>query len=399
MDKVLIVDDDRFMQGLLQKSLFNTFDVRTADDGRMGVRVAREWLPNVIVLDVEMPGCNGYETCEILKQDPVTQDIPIIFLSSRSSVRERMLGLEMGADDYLEKPCAKEILLAKITRLGNNARQTKNLRVNASLAEQTAREALATSFELGKAVRFAESVQSARNLRSLGEILARTLKDMDLKVTAMVLDGEAPIFISSHSERIKPLEMELVQLLHTNGRFIDFGCRTQVNFSRVAVLIKNMPLNDRARYGRIKDTVPFLLGVSDARISVLTAEQALYNQNQKLLGFVHKLQTSLTAMNGHLEASHSQLAKIMADLSVDLMMRMQGLGLEPDQEEHIQQRVEAAMAQLHELLDAESDVHSIGEKMVGVLRSVAQEQEQILKSTLAAERSAVEPLSDAVELF
>ena len=110
MDKVLIIDDDRFTQNVLHKSLYQHYEVRTADDGTTGIRLANQWHPNVILLDVEMPGKNGYEVCDELKQDDNTQDIPVLFLSSHSSIRERMLGFEVGGDDYLEKPCSQEIL-------------------------------------------------------------------------------------------------------------------------------------------------------------------------------------------------------------------------------------------------------------------------------------------------
>jgi len=114
VDKVLIIDDDRFIQNTLKKSLFQSCEVRTADDGKAGQFLATTWNPDVILLDVEMPGQNGYEVCDELKRGEKTGEIPVVFLSSHSSTREKMLGFEVGGDDYLVKPCSKELLIAKI---------------------------------------------------------------------------------------------------------------------------------------------------------------------------------------------------------------------------------------------------------------------------------------------
>ena len=130
MHRVLIIDDDRFTQNVLTKCLFKHYETRTADDGPMGIKLAGTWAPDVILLDVEMPGQNGYEVCDQLKRDKNTQNIPVVFLSGKSSVRERMLGFEVGADDYLTKPCEPEFLkkkLAKITDFYNSVRPTSNV--------------------------------------------------------------------------------------------------------------------------------------------------------------------------------------------------------------------------------------------------------------------------------
>ena len=117
MERVLIIDDDRFTQNVLQKSLYKFYETRTADNGAVGLSLAQSWHPDAILLDVEMPGQNGFEVCDVLKRDVATREIPVIFLSGRSSVRERILGFEVGADDYLTKPCSQEMLTAKLQKI------------------------------------------------------------------------------------------------------------------------------------------------------------------------------------------------------------------------------------------------------------------------------------------
>ena len=79
MERVLIIDDDRFTQNVLQKSLYKYYETRTADNGAVGLSLAQSWHPDAILLDVEMPGQNGFEVCDVLKRDKATQEIPVIF--------------------------------------------------------------------------------------------------------------------------------------------------------------------------------------------------------------------------------------------------------------------------------------------------------------------------------
>lgn len=400
MNKVLIIDDDRFTQNVLQKSLYQKYDVRTADDGVTGIRLAREWHPNVILLDVEMPGQNGYEVCDELKRAEATQEIPILFLSSHSSVRERMLGFEVGGDDYLVKPCSKEILDTKISKLTGIVNQRKELKRSAVTAEKTALEAMTTSFELGKAVRFVERTYSVGSLDKLGRALMDVMTDLKLSVCAMFSSRFGPTFFSSTSNIVAPLEAEILQVLHSGTRFMDFGCRTQINYPHVALLIKNMPLEDRARYGRIKDTIPFVLGATDAKVRILDAEQALIGQNQQLLELINRLQKTVGGVSETLKGNQVSVNQIMVDLTTELSMELHRMGLELDQEEFVHNKVGSAAENLHKLLNDGTPVESALEKTISLLRYMAQEQNKIIAENLSSDSLVEdEKITNDIELF
>lgn len=111
---VLIVDDTltnlRFVESMLKTEGFTTL---TAQDGATARRLSREKRPDLILLDVIMPDECGFETCAKLKSDPLTADIPIIFLSARNDVSDRVRGLKLGGVDYVSKPVHAEELLAR----------------------------------------------------------------------------------------------------------------------------------------------------------------------------------------------------------------------------------------------------------------------------------------------
>ena len=104
-NRVLVVDDDQAIQSLTRESLSNWFThCIAAFDGETGVRYANEQKPDAILLDLNMPGLNGFEVCRQLKWNADTQDIPVIFLSSRSDTADKVEGMGMGAVDYITKP-------------------------------------------------------------------------------------------------------------------------------------------------------------------------------------------------------------------------------------------------------------------------------------------------------
>lgn len=112
---ILIVDDTPESIAIVISSLEGQYRVKVAISGEKGLQIAfSNDPPDLILLDVMMPGMDGYEVCSHLKKEPQTADIPIIFLTSKDEIEEEMRGLELGAVDYLIKPVSPPILLARV---------------------------------------------------------------------------------------------------------------------------------------------------------------------------------------------------------------------------------------------------------------------------------------------
>lgn len=117
--KVLVVDDEPHIIQFLEFGLMNEgFEIQTANDGMTAVNLALEFQPHVVVLDVMMPGMDGWEVCRLLKKN--LSNVAIIMLTAKDEVEDRVKGLTTGADDYVVKPFSFEELLARIgARLRN----------------------------------------------------------------------------------------------------------------------------------------------------------------------------------------------------------------------------------------------------------------------------------------
>src|SRR5688572_9705566 len=113
--KILVVDDEA---DALEPMVFHLkgagYDVVTATDGPSALRKVKDTTPDLIILDLIIPRLDGLEVCKLLKRDPMTSNIPIIMLTARSSEIDRVVGLEMGANDYVTKPFSFRELLLRI---------------------------------------------------------------------------------------------------------------------------------------------------------------------------------------------------------------------------------------------------------------------------------------------
>jgi putative two-component system response regulator len=112
---VLVVDDAPDNLTLMSGLLKDHYKVKVANSGEKALKIAQSGSPpDLILLDILMPGMTGYEVCERLTADPATRDIPIIFLTAKAEVEDERAGLEMGAVDYITKPVSPPIVLARV---------------------------------------------------------------------------------------------------------------------------------------------------------------------------------------------------------------------------------------------------------------------------------------------
>jgi two-component system response regulator MprA len=114
-ERILVVEDDRRIRDLLRRGLiFEGYSVDTAEDGETALRVARESPPDAVILDIMLPKLDGLEVCRRLRS---ASNVPILMLTARDSVSDRVTGLDAGADDYMVKPFAFDELMARLRAL------------------------------------------------------------------------------------------------------------------------------------------------------------------------------------------------------------------------------------------------------------------------------------------
>lgn len=116
--RILVVDDEPDTLDLIEFNLRGAgYDVSTSDNGSEALQKARRVLPDLIILDLMLPELDGLEVCKILRVDPATREIPILMLTARAEEIDRVLGLELGARDYVTKPFSPRELVLRVRNL------------------------------------------------------------------------------------------------------------------------------------------------------------------------------------------------------------------------------------------------------------------------------------------
>jgi two-component system phosphate regulon response regulator PhoB len=200
---ILVVEDDVDILQLVAHNLTAAdFDVLTAQEGYEALSLAKKHLPQLVILDIMLPGLDGFEVCKELKRSPATKNIPILMLTAKGEEVDRIVGLELGADDYVVKPFSPRELVLRVRAIfkrsapeeGSVTRWQRNglgvdLEAHRVMVDDEETNLTATEFRL-----------LVELIRNLGKVLTRD-KLLD-KVWGYQFDGYART-VDTHIRRLR----------------------------------------------------------------------------------------------------------------------------------------------------------------------------------------------------
>ncbi len=126
--RIVVVEDEEKVISIIRAVLSREgFYIKSAPDGISGLKLIREEIPDLLILDLMLPGLDGFDVCREIRMDPRTAQIPIIILTCKSEELDRVLGLELGADDYITKPFSPRELLARVKAVLRRTGRSKEI--------------------------------------------------------------------------------------------------------------------------------------------------------------------------------------------------------------------------------------------------------------------------------
>jgi len=264
MYKILSVDDEPINQAIVEELLGQHFDVGLVSSGEECLSKIDSIKPELILMDVSMPGIDGYETCCKLKAQERTRHIPVYFVSARSTLEDKIKGHEAGGHDYITKPFNHTELEAKIEQTIHYLIATSKTQIKKTLEI----DAMAYSRDPDAVNNYIESSVNCTSVNELGELLLNTCRHLQLNCTFQFQSDSASFNYFSHNE-ITPLELSLLEQTLNQDRFFDFNTRTIVTFPHISCLIKNMPVDDMNLYNELKAFLDTLLEETETRLKIL----------------------------------------------------------------------------------------------------------------------------------
>jgi DNA-binding response OmpR family regulator len=344
-DKIVIVDDDTVLRELHAAYLEDEdFELILAADGVEALEKIRGWENEIAVMisDVSMPQMDGYELCRRIRAESQTENIPVIFVSALSSLEEKLKGYAVGADDYIIKPVDGTELLEKCRALIERQNKIKSLHQTAKDSRNMAMQAMIFSSELGQVIEFYKNMLASRNYQELVGHLFEAVGHYGL-VTTIQIYTPTSVLNLSQEDIVSPLEANVIELARKRERFFDFGSRTIINYDDFSLLIKNMPIDDPEKYGRLKDILGMITNGVEAKIRQLNND-VLADKKQAVM---KSIQDSLNSIEQSFGGVQKENILAIEDLNDELNEAIQTLGLTQYQEDNIEKIVEHCLQRIN----------------------------------------------------
>ena len=279
--KILVADDEELNRDYLSHLLKPHYEVVAVGNGEQAIEAAVSDAPSLILLDIQMPGIDGYETCRRLKEQSQTRDCPVIFVSSKNQDEEILKGYAVGASDYFVKPFKPDELRVKVQKNIELHDQQEKLEQQLDDANKTAFQALTDTSAYGAINLFLLNSLKCSDGETLAETLLETTMSWGLDCCLQIRVPDR-VINRSGGNRISPIEERVLSATANQGRIHDFGARTVFNDAHCSLLVKNMPVDDQARYGTYKDYLARLIEGVEGRVCALIAEQTVRMRTTQL---------------------------------------------------------------------------------------------------------------------
>ena len=375
---ILYFEDDSANAELIIDFLqANNYQVRHfagfPDGGLATIKDTLPTPPDIVITDVNMPGMDGYQICQLLRDDYLPVQTGVIFTSGLMGDEDIMRAFGVGADDYLIKPVRLQELLVKLTQVQKARMDMASAGEQAQVAMKMAFDAMRNSAELGEILRFQEKIHQLQTVEEIAKASFEALAGFELTSSIVFLHQAQPQHF--RDDGILPkLELESVIASRSRGRMYHWKQMTFLNYDLFSVLIRNMPIENEERYGILKDQICLLFNGMDTRLStiVLAASEA---EKQKRLKTISQVLASLALEIEQSSVAFSeQFERIIMDMETNLKAEMAQFNLLESEEQSLMVKIDdslqAATVLFGEQLESGKQQKMIMDKLLEKLNSV-----------------------------
>lgn len=348
---IIYVDDDPANRLIMEDLIVDRgYRCILFETGQQCLDGAEQHHPDIILMDVMMPGMTGLETCEKLRHIESLQDVPVIFLSSNNELEDRLKGYTAGGDDYIGKPFESVEVLAKIDSSIKRKKLLNEVHQKARQSELTTSSLMTTLGEVGLVMHFLQNSSDSKSYQQLAQKIIQAHSGMGLDISIeMRINDEKLYFYTGNVEH--PLEESVFSYVNSKGRLVDFNERTVVNYPDISILVRNMPLHDMEKYGRIKDYIAIIAEGANSKISSIKADQLLAEQYQNLLTIMQETSDAISQIDRDYKLQQEKSSGIISTIAQQMESSFLHLGLTEEQEDFLSQLISNGEQEVLELFE------------------------------------------------
>ena len=365
--KILLVEDNEIAAIVATEVLSPEYDVRHVENGQAALDYLSQELPDLVLLDVDMPGMSGYEACRVMRDNPAFGDLPVIFLSGMVSKEDRLAGYEAGGDDYLTKPASADELCTKIKLQLESYAERRRLKQDLSTAFSTAMTAMSSSAEIGAILQFMRTSFSCPDYTALCREVLNTLSSYGLEAIVQIRGQQETVSLGANGP-CSPLEISVLNNMSDNGRLFEFATRTSCSFDHITIIVKS-ERNDPDRHGRMKDNLVQMAEAADSRVVSLDNEAVVAKQRSALKKLAASTSKALQGIEQGYRKQGIKSREIFHELQQNIDRSLLTLGVTQSQEEELSFMIENAANQAHALYSAGLEISAHMESILEQLES------------------------------
>ncbi len=337
--KVLAIDDDSEFLGIIAELLSEDFTVTCKTSGEAAIQLCNDLKPDIVLLDISMSPMDGYTACQRIKSIDENNNPAVVFVSGLTGKDDILKAYDTGADDYIIKPFHNNEFISKLQAIERFNIKRSELIDREKLSRTVAFQSMKEASEYGNIVQFLKDTFSCKSPAELAETLFKTTRQYDISCCVQIRTSEGNLNYADSGTQCSPIEVKIFKELLHAGRIVDFNSRTIFNDHHVSIFVKNMPIDDPERYGRLKDTLAVIIEGMETRIVDVLRRSYI----------VHTMETtkdSIRKMENQFLSHERQTLDAIEALMDNLNKALSNLALSEEQEIFLLSFVEQSMGHL-----------------------------------------------------
>ncbi|MCD5327411.1 response regulator [Chromobacterium piscinae] len=267
--RMLVIDDDPIVSQVMQMLFETELELTCKITGEEGLKAVAEEKPEIVLLDIEMEGMDGYEACRRIRQLDLPLQPYVIFVSAHSDPVKRLAAYSVGGEDFVSKPLQPQELVRKVEQALGYRREIHELKSQARGAMSVAMSAMTDSSALGICLQYFRRLFQAGDSGQLMRTTLDALKEFGLDASVQFRDNGEVKTLSSESGNSQLESLLLQDLSAERQHIVCYDSRCAFNYGPVSLLINNMPVYDIERCGKLKDYLALMAEGAAERASAM----------------------------------------------------------------------------------------------------------------------------------
>ena len=348
--RVFAVDDDPAVLDIISAILGPDCLLKTFASAEECQVLMAEEKPDLFLLDINLPGIDGYTLCSQIKDDSALRSTPVIFVSGHDTIEERLKGYDAGGEDFIVKPFEPEELLRKFKVAQSMVLNQRSLAEQIAEAELLSSLVMASMDETGILLQFMSKLIAMDTPEEIADGLLELMQRFRLDGVVQTRNGSVIQTLSAAGSNL-PLEVSIIEHVRNQGRIFEFRRRSVHNFERVTLMVNNLPIEDPDFCGRLRDHLSVAAQGVDSRLKAIHAEEENRRIQTGILSALESVSATIKELSDAHERNTQDSSMLIIDLQKTLLDSFYRLGLTDNQEKFLQEMVGDFMAQMASILN------------------------------------------------